>query len=105
MKLAAARAIAATIADDELHSEYIIPSVFNRQVVDAVAAGVAAGGDGQRRGTRLARVDRSAPGGAGLISPGSAARRPGLGLVRLARLGEQRAGGGDGSHGGRVDPG
>jgi malate dehydrogenase (oxaloacetate-decarboxylating) len=41
MKLAAARAIAATIADDELHSEYIIPSVFNRQVVDVVAAGVA----------------------------------------------------------------
>jgi malate dehydrogenase (oxaloacetate-decarboxylating) len=41
MKLAAARAIAATIADDELHSEYIIPSVFNRQVADVVAAGVA----------------------------------------------------------------
>ena len=41
MKLAAARAIAATIADDELHSEYIIPSVFNRGVVEAVAAGVA----------------------------------------------------------------
>jgi malate dehydrogenase (oxaloacetate-decarboxylating) len=41
MKLAAARAIAATIADDELHSDYIIPSVFNRQVVDVVAAGVA----------------------------------------------------------------
>jgi malate dehydrogenase (oxaloacetate-decarboxylating) len=41
MKLAAARAIAATVADEELHSEYIIPSVFNRQVVEAVAAGVA----------------------------------------------------------------
>ena len=42
MKLAAARAIAATVTADELHSEYIIPSVFNRQVVEAVAAAVAA---------------------------------------------------------------
>jgi malate dehydrogenase (oxaloacetate-decarboxylating) len=41
MKLAAAQAIAAVIADDELDVEYIIPSVFNRQVVDAVAVAVA----------------------------------------------------------------
>jgi malate dehydrogenase (oxaloacetate-decarboxylating) len=33
MQLAAARAIAAVVADDELHAEYIIQSVFNRQVV------------------------------------------------------------------------
>jgi malate dehydrogenase (oxaloacetate-decarboxylating) len=41
MKLAAARAIAGVIADDELHAEYIIPSVFNRRVVEAVAEAVA----------------------------------------------------------------
>jgi malate dehydrogenase (oxaloacetate-decarboxylating) len=41
MKVAAARAIAGVIADDELHAEYIIPSVFNRRVVEAVAEAVA----------------------------------------------------------------
>jgi malate dehydrogenase (oxaloacetate-decarboxylating) len=41
MKLAAAQAIAAVIPDEELHPEYIIPSVFNHHVVDAVAAAVA----------------------------------------------------------------
>jgi malate dehydrogenase (oxaloacetate-decarboxylating) len=41
MKLAAARAIADTVGDD-LHPEYIIPSVFNRAVAPAVAAAVAA---------------------------------------------------------------
>jgi malate dehydrogenase (oxaloacetate-decarboxylating) len=41
MKLAAARAIAAIIPADELHSDYIIPSVFNRDVAPAVAAAVA----------------------------------------------------------------
>jgi malate dehydrogenase (oxaloacetate-decarboxylating) len=41
MKLAAARAIAAVIDDDELHPEYIVPSVFNRKVVEVVAAAVA----------------------------------------------------------------
>jgi malate dehydrogenase (oxaloacetate-decarboxylating) len=41
MKVAAARAIAGVIGDDELHAEYIIPSVFNRRVVEAVAEAVA----------------------------------------------------------------
>jgi len=41
MKLAAAHAIAGAIPDDELHAEYIIPSVFNRDVVKAVAVAVA----------------------------------------------------------------
>jgi malate dehydrogenase (oxaloacetate-decarboxylating) len=41
MKLAAGRAIAAVVADDELGPEYIVPSVFNRDVVPAVAAAVA----------------------------------------------------------------
>jgi malate dehydrogenase (oxaloacetate-decarboxylating) len=41
MKLAAAQAIAGVVGDDELHAEYIIPSVFNREVVKAVALAVA----------------------------------------------------------------
>ncbi len=41
MKLAAARAIAGTIADDELLPDYIIPSVFHPQVAEAVAVAVA----------------------------------------------------------------
>jgi malate dehydrogenase (oxaloacetate-decarboxylating) len=41
MKLAAAQAIAAVVGDDELCADYIIPSVFNREVVDAVAQAVA----------------------------------------------------------------
>jgi malate dehydrogenase (oxaloacetate-decarboxylating) len=41
MELAAARAIAAAIPDDELSADYVIPSVFNRAVAPAVAAAVA----------------------------------------------------------------
>ena len=41
MKLAAARAIASVVAEDELDPEYIIPSVFNRDVAPAVARAVA----------------------------------------------------------------
>jgi len=41
MKLAAARAIAQVIPGDELGPEYIIPSVFNRQVAESVARAVA----------------------------------------------------------------
>jgi malate dehydrogenase (oxaloacetate-decarboxylating) len=42
MKMAAARAIAAIIGDDELREDYIVPSVFNRDVADAVAEAGAA---------------------------------------------------------------
>lgn len=42
MKLAAARAIARSIADHELSEEYIVPSVFNKQVVRRVARAVEA---------------------------------------------------------------
>jgi malate dehydrogenase (oxaloacetate-decarboxylating) len=42
MKLAAARAIAGVIGEEELGPEYIVPSVFNRAVAPAVAAAVAA---------------------------------------------------------------
>ena len=41
MKLAAAQAIAAVIPADELHPDYIIPSVFNRRVAESVAEAVA----------------------------------------------------------------
>ncbi|HWE07963.1 MAG TPA: NAD-dependent malic enzyme [Solirubrobacteraceae bacterium] len=41
MKMAAARAIADIVSGDELREDYIIPSVFNRQVAPAVAAAVA----------------------------------------------------------------
>ena len=41
MKLAAAQAIARVIPKDELHADYIIPSVFNRQVAGSVAQAVA----------------------------------------------------------------
>jgi malate dehydrogenase (oxaloacetate-decarboxylating) len=41
MKMAAARGIAAIVADEELREDYIVPSVFNRDVADSVAAAVA----------------------------------------------------------------
>jgi malate dehydrogenase (oxaloacetate-decarboxylating) len=42
MKLAAAQAIAGVIPEDELHEDYIVPSVFNRRVAESVAEAVAA---------------------------------------------------------------
>ena len=42
MKLAAAEAIAAVVKPEELSPEYVIPSVFNRDVAPAVAGAVAA---------------------------------------------------------------
>ncbi len=42
MKLAAAYAIADIVTEDERSPEYIIPSVFDPRVVDAVAKAVAA---------------------------------------------------------------
>ena len=41
MKMAAAQAIAAIVPEEELREDYIIPSVFNRDVAPAVAAAVA----------------------------------------------------------------
>jgi malate dehydrogenase (oxaloacetate-decarboxylating) len=41
MEVAAGHAIAAAISADELAADYIIPSVFNRDIVPAVAAAVA----------------------------------------------------------------
>jgi malate dehydrogenase (oxaloacetate-decarboxylating) len=52
MKMAAAHAIAAIVEDDELREDYIIPSVFNRDVAPAVAAAVA--DEARATGTALA---------------------------------------------------
>ena len=41
MKLAAAQAIAKVIPEEDLHPDYIIPSVFNRRVAESVAEAVA----------------------------------------------------------------
>ena len=41
MKLAAASAIAASVPDEELSAGYIVPSVFNKRVVELVASAVA----------------------------------------------------------------
>jgi malate dehydrogenase (oxaloacetate-decarboxylating) len=49
MKMAAARGIAAIVGDDELREDYIVPSVFNRDVADSVAAAVA--DEAKRQGT------------------------------------------------------
>ena len=40
MKLAAAHAIAGIITENELHDDYIVPSVFDKRVAEAVANGV-----------------------------------------------------------------
>jgi malate dehydrogenase (oxaloacetate-decarboxylating) len=54
MKLAAALALADVIGEDELHAEYIVPSVFNPRVAESIAAAVA---DAARR-SGVARRDR-----------------------------------------------
>ena len=62
MKLAAAHAIARVIPEDELDTDYIIPSVFNRHVAEAVAHAVAdaAVTSGVARRERGARADEPA---------------------------------------------
>jgi malate dehydrogenase (oxaloacetate-decarboxylating) len=59
MKLAAGRALAAVVKEDELGPEYIVPSVFNREVVPAVAAAVAEAAEaaGVARRHRVAEPD------------------------------------------------
>ena len=49
MKLAAARGIASVVGDDELDEDYIIPSVFNRDVAREVAAAVSEVAERNRR--------------------------------------------------------
>ncbi|MGH2964787.1 MAG: NAD-dependent malic enzyme [Solirubrobacterales bacterium] len=61
MKLAAAHAIARVIPSDELHADYIIPSVFNRRVAESVSEAVAGAAveSGVARRTRHARAHES----------------------------------------------
>jgi malate dehydrogenase (oxaloacetate-decarboxylating) len=53
MKLAAAHAIAGVVLADELSEDYVIPSVFNRDVAPAVAAAVVE----EAKEAGVARVD------------------------------------------------
>src|SRR4051812_46927496 len=55
MKMAAARGIASIVSDDELREDYVIPSVFNRNVADAVADAVAS--EAKRQGATNVRGD------------------------------------------------
>jgi malate dehydrogenase (oxaloacetate-decarboxylating) len=41
MKIAAARGLAAIVSPGEVSEEYVIPSVFDKRVAEAVAAAVA----------------------------------------------------------------
>jgi malate dehydrogenase (oxaloacetate-decarboxylating) len=63
MKVAAARGIAGTVADEELAEDYIVPSVFNRDVSRAVASAVAEEAErtGASRATVPAAVAQPAP--------------------------------------------
>jgi len=54
MKLAAANAIAGIISENELHTEYIVPSVFDKRVAEAVAREV----EEAAYRTRVARRER-----------------------------------------------
>jgi malate dehydrogenase (oxaloacetate-decarboxylating) len=59
MKVAAARAVAAVIAENELSADYVIPSVFDRRVADAVASAVSTAAieaDVARRRTKPAHL-------------------------------------------------
>ena len=62
MKMAAARGIAEIVADDELREDYIVPSVFNRDVAVAVADAVAAQAKAQGAATAAGDEVGYAPG-------------------------------------------
>ena len=75
MKMAAARAIAGIVEESELREDYIIPSVFNRDVAPAVAAAVAE--QARAAGTAMAGHevgyapgDTTAPGAASHVGDG-----------------------------------
>ncbi|HAF21532.1 MAG TPA: hypothetical protein DCK93_01255 [Blastocatellia bacterium] len=59
MKLAAAQAIAGIISGNELHPEYIVPSVFDKRVAEAVARDV----EEAAYQTGVARRDRASQDG------------------------------------------
>jgi malate dehydrogenase (oxaloacetate-decarboxylating) len=49
MKVAAARAIAGRVGDDELRPDYIVPSVFDRAVASEVADAVRQAAEADRQ--------------------------------------------------------
>ena len=90
MELAAAHAIASAIPPDELAADYIVPSVFARQVAPAVARSVAeaAVAAGVARGelavaTGLAPYDERHP--SAHVQPTTAQRRPANRVARKTR--------------------
>ena len=76
MKMAAARAIAAIVDERELREDYIIPSVFNRDVAPAVAAAV--GEQARLGGTAMAGLQVGYAAGDNM-TPGAAAVGDGRG--------------------------
>lgn len=58
MKLAASFAIAEIVSDSELSAEYVIPSVFDTRVVDAVAKAVAAAATEEGVARRIAPISQ-----------------------------------------------
>ena len=58
MKLAASFAIAEIVSDSELSPEYVIPSVFDTRVVDAVAKAVAAAASEEGIARRIAPISQ-----------------------------------------------
>jgi malate dehydrogenase (oxaloacetate-decarboxylating) len=84
MKMAAARAIADTVPPDELREDYIIPSVFNRDVAPAVAAAVAE--EARLSGFALAGQEVGfAQGDAVISAPQSTGKRPAEERGRVAK--------------------
>ena len=73
MKVAAARAIADVINEEELSEEYVIPSVFDRRVAEAVAAAV--GEEAKRAGIARTENDLGMDFSAVLETPGVDRRR------------------------------
>jgi malate dehydrogenase (oxaloacetate-decarboxylating) len=64
MKIAAARAIADAVPAEQLREDFIIPSVFDREVAPAVAAAVALEADRQRASrNNLDDFETGGPGG------------------------------------------
>ncbi len=61
MEFAAARALADIVRPEELAADYVIPSVFNRDVAPAVAAAVAAAAEQTGVARRLRRQRESDP--------------------------------------------
>jgi malate dehydrogenase (oxaloacetate-decarboxylating) len=76
MKLAAARGIADVVSEDDLSEDYVIPSVFNRDVAPTVARAVVE----EARNEGLARVSEET-GTFEVISEGAAGAEAAAGAV------------------------